>query len=364
MSDQDRKDDLARQAEHARRRFLKATGGVALLAGLGPAGALQAAEPDRTAHQKDFLGATVKTDTVAAMPGRIPAPIHRDHPVVHHIELVAREVEAEIAPGVRFVFMTYNGQVPAPMIRVRQGDTVKLTMSSAPGNQRPHNVDFHAVFGTGGSSGYTMVVPGQSREVRFKCMYPGAFIYHCAVPNLDEHISRGMFGMILVEPPEGLPEVDHEFYLGQHEVYAGADANGKGVLPFDYDAMLREDPKYVLLNGAAHGLTSGRYGAMQARVGETVRVFMVTGGPNLTSSFHPIGNVWRRCWPQGALANPPLQYIQTQSVPPGSCFVGEMELPVPETIKLVDHSLTRVARKGLLAEIQVSGPANPEIFKG
>lgn len=361
MNDHSR-DPQASAIDGGRRRLLRATGAGAWLAGLLGAGWRPARAA--TARQDDIVGSTVSAATVAAQPQRIPAPIHRDHALLHHIELVAREVEAEIAPGARFVFMTYDGQVPGPMIRVRQGDSVVLTLTSAAGNQRPHNVDLHAVYGTGGGSRYTTVGPGQSREMRFKCMYPGAFIYHCAVPNLDEHISRGMFGMIVVEPREGLAPVDREFYLGQHEVYTRQPPGSTGRLSFDYAAMAREDPSLVLFNGAAHGFTAGRLGVMEATRGETARVFMVCGGPNLTSNFHPIGNVWTRCWPQGALANAPLHYIQTQPVAPGSCFVGEMDLPVPETIKLVDHALTRVARKGLLAEIEVHGAPVPSISRG
>ncbi len=256
--------------------------------------------------------------------------------------------------------MTWNGQIPGPMIRVRQGDTLTLTVRSAESNSRPHSVDMHAIFGTGGGSTATLLAPGGSRQEFFKCMYPGAFIYHCAVPNMDEHISRGMFGMILVEPETGLPPVDREFYLGQHELYTREPFGATGLLNFDYTSMIREDPNFVLFNGSVGALVGAN--AMKAKVGETIRVFMVSGGPNLASSFHPIGNVWKRCWPEGALANAPLKYIQTQTVPPGSCFVGDMELPIPETIKLVDHALSRVARKGLLAEIVVDGPANPAVY--
>lgn len=127
-------------------------------------------------------------------------------------------------------------------------------------------------------------------------------------------------------------------------------------------ARREEEPTYVLFNGAVDGYTPDGFGPLQARVGETVRIFMVCGGPNLTSSFHPIGNVWTRCWPQGALANAPMKYVQTQPVPPGSCVVAEMELPVPETIKLVDHALSRVARQGLLAMIDVKGNPAPDIY--
>jgi len=301
---------------------------------------------------------------VVANPTNIPPPIKRDHIVHHDITLEAREVVAEIAPGATFKYMTFGGVVPGPLLRLRQGDTVKLTLKNPADSVYIHSVDMHAVYGTGGGSAATTVLPGQSKSVFFRAMYPGAFIYHCAVEQLDFHISSGMYGMILVEPPQGLPKVDREFYLGQNEVYTVEHFNEKGLHRFDAQAMVREQPTYVLFNGAVNALTSNRFGAMQARVGETIRVFMVNGGPNLTSSFHPIGNVWARAWQQGALANQPVRYLQTSTVAPGSAFVGELELPVPETIKLVDHALSRVTSQGLLAEIHVTGRENPEVFKG
>jgi len=309
-------------------------------------------------------GGVTRGKPVVADPTAIPAPIHRRHSVHHKVKLTVDEHYAELGPGALFRFLTFNGQVPGPMIRVREGDTVSFTLDNPTGNTLVHNVDMHAVYGSGGGAPATQVAPGQSRTETFRAMYPGAFIYHCAVmPNMDMHISSGMYGMIVVEPKEGLPKVDREFYLGQNEVYTDKPFGAEGVHRFNWDTMAAEDPTYVVFNGAADALTPGHFGAMKARVGESVRVFLVNGGPNLTSSFHPIGNVWTEAWPQGALANPPLRYIQTQPVPPGSTFVGHMALPVPETIKLVDHALSRVMRKGLLAEIKVEGAAKPHIFR-
>ena len=302
--------------------------------------------------------------SVVADPTAIPAPIHRNHSVHHEVKLMVDEHYAEIAPGRIFRFLTFNGQVPGPMIRVREGDTVSFTLENPTGNTLMHNVDMHAIYGSGGGAPATHVAPGETKTEHFTAMYPGAFIYHCAVaPNMDMHISSGMYGMIVVEPKHGLPKVDREFYLGQNEVYTDKDFYASGTHEFDWKKMIAEDPTFVLFNGAVDALTPGHHGIMNAKVGETVRVFMVNGGPNLTSSFHPIGNIWIDAWPQGAFANSPLHYIQTQPVPPGSTFVGHMKLPVPETIKLVDHALSRVMRKGLLAEIKVDGPANPRIFR-
>jgi nitrite reductase (NO-forming) len=126
--------------------------------------------------------------------------------------------------------------------------------------------------------------------------------------------------------------------------------------------MAREDPTYVLLNGAKHALTADGRGPMQVKVGETARVFFVCGGPNLTSSFHPIGNVWSKAWYAGAVTGEPMRWVQTMTVPPGSCGVFEMDFPVPGNVKLVDHALSRVVRKGMLGIISVEGAADAGIF--
>ena len=306
--------------------------------------------------------AGAKLEGVVADPTAVPAPIRRNFSVTHELTLTCEEVEAEIEPGVTFRYMTFGGQVPGPLIRVRQGDTIRFTLKNAPDSRMIHNIDFHAVYGTGGGSEATNVQPGQSNGMIFQARYPGAFIYHCAVPNLDYHISCGMFGLIVVEPPEGLPPVDREFYLGQHEVYTDQPAGYKGRHNFDFDAMAAENPNYVLLQGAKAALTPGRMGPLKAKVGETARIFFVNGGPNLTCNFHPIGNVWTKAWRAGAIANDPERYVQTMAVSPGSCGIFEMDFPVPETVALVDHALSRVVRKGMLGQIVVEGEPKPAIF--
>ncbi|MFB6130164.1 MAG: copper-containing nitrite reductase [Salinigranum sp.] len=354
--------------ETTRRKALQAVGlgGTAAIAGCS-ASAPKA--DSSTAVGGSPTGTTVKRETkkptvdrVAADPTDIPDPIDRSSPKHHDVTLEVKEFTAEIEPGVTFDFMTFGGQVPGPMIRVREGDTVSFTLKNLPDNVHPHNVDMHAIYGTGGGNVATTATPGKENAEKFKATYPGAFIYHCAVPNLDMHISSGMFGMIVVEPKDGLPEVDREFYLGQHEVYTDKSTGEKGHHAFSMGHMIAENPTYVLFNGEKYPFTPDNYGPMKAEEGETARVFMVTGGPNLTSSFHPIGNVWTDAYPQGSLATDPMKYVQTQSVPPGSTFVGEMDLPVTERIKLVDHALSRVAHKGLLAEIDVAGAKKPDLF--
>ena len=347
---------------YSRKQFMRNIGGAflsgGLLSGLPFIGNNTQAAASKTATIPDIP----KVDRIAADPSDIPGPINRSRSVTHDITLESKDVISEIEPGVEFKFMTYGGQVPGPMIRVRQDDKINLTFKNNSNNTLLHNVDFHAVYGTGGGSTATTCPPGQTKELTFKLMYPGAFIYHCAVPKLDEHISSGMFGMIVVEPYEGLPEVDHEFYLGQHEVYSKKKAGEKGFHEFDTEAMKAEDPTYVLLNGEKKALTEGRYGTMKVKRDDNARIFMVTGGPNLTSSFHAIGNVWTKAWREGAIASEPEEYVQTCQVAPGSCGIFEMDFPVPEKSYLVDHSLSRYAHKGMLGVIEVEGEDQPHIF--
>jgi nitrite reductase (NO-forming) len=354
--------------ETTRRRAMQALGigGAATVAGCSTK-APTAAETEAQRQQVEQTS-TPSVGQVAADPTDVPEPIDRSQPTTHEVTLSVEEVTAEIEPGVTFDYMTFDGQVPGPMIRVRQGDTVDLTLESPSGNALPHNVDLHAVYGTGGGAAATTVAPGEENAVRFRAEYPGAFIYHCAVPNLDMHISAGMFGMILVEPEGGLPEVDRELYFGQHEVYTDGEAGQEGKHSFDMNAMKDETPTYVLLNGEKYAWAAANRGPIEVQQGERVRVFMVDGGPNLSSNFHPIGNVWSRAYRDGGLPeNGDFEAyadknIQTMTVPPGSCMIGEMETPVPERIKLVDHALSRVARRGMLAEVDVLGDEREDVF--
>jgi len=318
--------------------------------------------PKATVNHDPIFGANIAAGSVTADPTKLPSPIDYKKPRTVEVELIAKIVTSEILPGVTHKFMTFNGQIPAPMIRVRVGDTLKIKVVNPADSEFTHSVDLHTVLGTGGGAAYSEVNPGETKTFTFKATYPGAFSYHCGVAAMDEHISRGMFGMIVVEPEGGLPKVDREFYLGEHELYTKEAFGAKGETTFDGRAMMREDPNYVMFNGAVAPFVAARFGTMKANVGETVRVFLVTGGPNKTSSFHPVGNVWSKAWPQGGLANQPLKWIQTWPSSPGSTFVGEMNLPVPGVVTLVDHSLSRVTSKGLAAQIEAIGPENKELL--
>ncbi len=361
------KKDLDANDGYSRKKFLENAGAALLSGGFLAGTALPFAANAKSRETASgaasgSMFSVPEVKRVAADPRDIPGLIKRRTSKTHEITLESREVVAEIEDGVKFTYMTYGGQVPGPMIRVRQGDTVKLTHKNLSNNTMIHNVDFHAVYGPGGGAEATMCPPGQSRTMQFQATYPGAFIYHCAVPRLDYHISSGMYGLILVEPSEGLPDVDHEFYFGQNEIYTNKKAGQKGKHKFDTQAMKDEIPNYVVINGEKQAITDNRHGALMVKRDETARIYFVTGGPNVTSNFHPIGNVWTKSWREGAINSNPERFVQTCAVPPGSCGIFEMDFPVPGPIKLVDHALSRVAHKGALAVINVEGKERPEIF--
>ncbi|WP_138430994.1 copper-containing nitrite reductase [Fodinibius saliphilus] len=361
--------DLNIDGKQSRKKFLRNTGAALLsggfLASMGfpfKSKANDVVTPSSTDPASTSIFSLPKVNRVAADPTDIPAPIKRRTPKTHEITLESKEVVAEIEDGVKFKYLTYGGQVPGPMLRVRRGDTIILNHKNLTDNTMIHNVDFHACYGPGGAADATICPPGQSKKVKFKAMYPGAYIYHCAVPRMDYHISSGMYGMILVEPEEGLPEVDHEFYFGQNEIYTDKAAGTKGLHGFDTERMKAEDPTYVVLNGEKYAITGNRHGALTVKKGDTARVYLVTGGPNVTSNFHPIGNVFTKAWREGAIASEPERYVQTCQVPPGSCGIFEMDFPVPGPVKMVDHALTRVAKKGMLGIINVEGAKEADIF--
>jgi nitrite reductase (NO-forming) len=361
--------------ETQRRRVLQAIGlgSAATVAGCSSSSPPTAEDTENVTATEETTTASkpkqsVDAETVAADPTDVPDPIDRNRSKTINVTLEAEEVTAEVEPGVTFDYMTFDGQIPGPMIRARVGDTIDFTMENLPDNMRPHNVDFHAVYGTGGGAVATTAGPGKGNSMRFSPQYPGAFIYHCAVPNLDMHISAGMFGMILVEPEGGMPEVDQELYFGQHELYTDADTGAEGHHKFDMDAMANENPTYVLLNGEKMAYAAANQGPVEVRQGDRVRVFLVTGGPNFSSNFHPIGNVWSEAYRDGGLPEDGEfdayadKNIQTMKVPPGSCMIGEMDTPVTERIKLVDHALSRVVRKGALAEVDVDGSEDESVY--
>ena len=294
-------------------------------------------------------------------PTDLPGPIGVREPQTVRVDLEAIEVEGQLADGTTYYYWTFNGKVPGPFIRVRVGDTLEVHMKNRSNSTMPHSVDLHAVTGPGGGAVMTSTAPGQETMFTAKMLNPGLFVYHCATPMVAEHISNGMYGMILVEPEEGLPTVDHEFYVMQGEIYTNEAFGSTGRLTENTQALLNEDPEYFVFNGAVGGLTTQK--PLKAKVGDTVRIFFGVGGPNFTSSFHVIGEIFDRVYDQASLTSPALTNVQTTMVPPGGATMVEFGLQVPGKYILVDHALARLQR-GLAGFLIVEGDPNAEIYNG
>jgi nitrite reductase (NO-forming) len=267
-----------------------------------------------------------------------------------------------LADGAEYQFWTFGGTVPGPFIRVREGDTVELHLKNSVDSALPHSIDLHAVNGPGGGSKVTQVSAGKEAVFQFKALNPGLYIYHCATPHIPTHIANGMYGLILVEPEGGLPPVDKEFYVVQGEFYTKGEFGEEGLQPYALEKVKREQPEYVVFNGRAGALLEDN--ALQAEVGETVRIYIGNGGPNLISSFHIIGEIFDRAYPEAAgLGDPPAENVQTTLIPAGGAAIVEFTVDVPGTYLLVDHSISRAIDKGALGSIVVTGPENPDLFE-
>ena len=291
----------------------------------------------------------------------VPPPIHRDHATKVVVHLEVREIEGRLADGVRYTFWTFGGHVPGKFIRIREGDEVEMHLDNHPDNKNPHNIDLHAVNGPGGGAAASLTAPGHSSVFSFKALNPGLFVYHCATAPVAMHIGNGMYGMILVEPKEGLPNVDHEYYLMQGDFYTGGKNGDQGLQPFSMAKVIDEKPEYVVFNGSV-GSTVGDK-ALTAKVGETVRLFVGDGGPNLVSSFHVIGQIFDTVWPEGNLSTP-THDVQTTAIPAGGAAIVQFKMSVPGTFIIVDHSIERAFNRGALAQLKVTGPEDKLVYSG
>jgi len=293
-------------------------------------------------------------------PPYVPPPVNRDHPAKVVIDLEVRELDMEISEGVTYTFWTFGGTVPGPMMRIRQGDTVEFHLKNHPDSKMPHNIDLHAVTGPGGGASSTFTAPGRHSSFTFKALNPGLYVYHCATAPVGMHVANGMYGLILVEPPEGLPEVDREFYVMQGDFYTVGKYREKGHQPFDMQKAIEENATYVVFNGSENALIGEN--ALQARVGERVRLYVGNGGPNLVSSFHLIGEIFDRVYLQGGTSF--IENIQTTLIPAGGAAITDFRLEVPGTLVMVDHSIFRAFNKGALGMLEVQGEPDNTLFTG
>lgn len=323
-----------------------------------PAASAEAASSAAQATAETPAGELPVIDAVTTHAPEVPPAIDRDYPAKVRVKMETVEKTMKMDDGVEYRYWTFDGDVPGRMIRVREGDTVEVEFSNNPSSTVPHNVDFHAVTGQGGGAAATFTAPGRTSTFSFKALQPGLYIYHCAVAPVGMHIANGMYGLILVEPKEGLPKVDKEFYIVQGDFYTKGKKGAQGLQPFDMDKAVAEQPEYVVFNGHVGSIAGDN--ALKAKAGETVRMYVGNGGPNLVSSFHVIGEIFDKVYVEGGkLIN---ENVQSTIVPAGGSAIVEFKVDIPGSYTLVDHSIFRAFNKGALGQLKVEGAENPEIM--
>ncbi len=294
----------------------------------------------------------------------VPPPILRKEAATVKVALETKEVEGTLMEGLdqptRYLFWTFNGTVPGPFIRVREGDTLELSLKNAAGSAMAHNIDLHAVTGPGGGAALTLAKPGESKTARFKMLNPGLYVYHCAAPPVSDHIANGMYGMILVEPKEGLPPADKEFYVLQSEFFTKQEMGFEGLASYDSKKASEEEPTYIVFNGKHGSLMET--GALKAKVGERVRLYFGNAGPGKISSFHVIGAIFDKVYREGAFGSEPERNVQTTLVPVGGSAVVEFKLSVPGNYTLVDHAIFRL-EKGAVGILTAEGTGPTGIYQ-
>lgn len=293
-------------------------------------------------------------------PPMVPAPVGNRSAKSLEVDMEILEKTGTMADGVEYVYWTFGGSVPGSFIRTRVGDEVTFTLKNHPDNKLPHNIDLHAVTGPGGGATSSFVAPGHQTTFSFKTLNPGLYVYHCATAPVGMHIANGMYGLILVEPEGGLPPVDREYYVMQGDFYTKGENGEVGLQPFDMQKAVDEDADYVVFNGKVGSLTGDN--AITAKVGETVRLYVGNGGPNLVSSFHVIGEIFDRVHIEGGSAIN--ENVQTTLIPAGGAAIVEFKIDVPGTFILVDHSIFRAFNKGALGMLKVEGENGGPIYSG
>lgn len=275
------------------------------------------------------------------------------------VTMHAREVDLPMDnKGTTFRAWTFDGAVPGPVVRVTEGDIVEFTLINDKTNKNSHAMDFHAArldvvkhFGA--------VKPGETKQFTFPATYPGVFFYHCGADPMIQHVARGMFGVIIVDPkdPQTLPKADREYVLIQSELYANPDSmeelmQGKWTNVVFNGGIFKYDP--------VHDANAAKW--LQAKPGERVRIYFVNAGPNEFSSFHPIAGIWDRVYPSGNPHNLQ-QGLQSFVVGPGDAATFDLISPVEGANALVTHAL-RAAHSGAIAVLMFTKDADEKMGRG
>ena len=313
---------------------------------------------DQGLAQLDTLPEIAATMTFAP---EVPPAIDRNQPARVFVTLETTETKGPLASGVEYTFWTFGGTVPGPFVRVRVGDVVQIRLKNSVASLNAHSIDLHAVTGPGGGAMVTQINPGEHATFEWKALTPGLYVYHCATPHVPIHVANGMYGLLFVEPERGLPRADREYYVMQGGFYTAGRTMASGHQAFAPEKARDERPEYVVFNGRMGALLGE--GALKANAGEMVRLFVGNGGPNLVSSFHVIGQVFRTVYPEGGIGGELSRNVQTTLIPAGGSAIVEFKAETPGRYLIVDHSLSRALDKGALGSIEVMGEARPDVFR-
>ena len=291
----------------------------------------------------------------------VPPPLKRRHATKVLLDVEVKEHTKTLADGVTYTYWTFGDDAPGQFIRVREGDLVQTKFSNHPDNSVAHNIDFHSATGPGGGGEASFVAPGHSATFTWRAMRAGLYLYHCVAAPAGMHLANGMYGLILVEPKEGMPKVDKEFFIVQGEFYTNGAYGERGDQHFDMSKAVREQPEYVVFNGRVGALMGEN--ALRMKAGESVRLYLGNAGPALMSSFHIVGEIFDDVYGEGG-TKVNQHNVQTTVVPVGGAAMVDLEMDVPGTYQFVDHSMFRAFNKGAMGAMQVEGSSRPEIFSG
>ncbi len=305
-------------------------------------------------------GGPLTGNDVAADPNA-PAPITYDATApalmsgkVHDIDLVITEQEMTVAPGFVQSVWTFNGTVPGPAIRVKVGDTIRIHLKNPATNKLPHSIDFHASQ-VAWNDEMTSINPGEEKLYEWTADYAGVWMYHCGTAPALHHIANGMFGMVIVEPREGLPKVDKEFALVQSEWYLGPQGE---ITNLDKASAGAPAPDFVVFNGVANQYKDA---PLKVGTGERVRIFVLNAGPNIDSSFHIVGTIFDSVVKEGVFlkkGNEGNWGAQAVDLSPSQGGIVEFTTAEDGLYPIVTHAFNFVGR-GALGLIQ-AGDGDPK----
>ena len=270
------------------------------------------------------------------------------------VHMTLKDMTVEIAPGVKYNTWAFDGHgAPGPIVHVRQGQTVEMTLTN--GGAIPHSIDFHAAR-IAPNIAFKDVAPGASIKFRFTASDPGVFMYHCGTKPVLAHIANGMYGAIIVQPKQALPEVDNEYVLVGSEWYLNGDGI-KEPASLDMTKARARMADWVTFNGYANQYVTH---PLTANPGETTRFWVVAAGPTNNVNFHIVGTIFDRAWVNGDLTNAPQIGVQTVIVPAGGGGVFDVKIAGEGLYPFVSHAFADVdlGQVGLLKVGNPKGSAS------